>query len=64
MTNPFIDATLNVLDTMASTKAQAGKPYLKKHQVAGGDVSMVIGLTGDCKGTVAVSFAKKSLETH
>ena len=49
---------------MASTKAQAGKPYLKKHQVAGGDVSMVIGLTGDCKGTVAVSFAKKSLETH
>lgn len=37
---------------------------LKKHQVSGGDVSRVIELTGDSKGTVAVSFAKKNLETH
>ena len=26
--NPFIDATIHVLETMASTKARAGEPYL------------------------------------
>jgi len=59
--NPFIDATLHVLATMASTKAKAGRPYLKKDQVARGDVSGVIGLTGDSKGTISVSFTEKSI---
>ena len=54
--NPFIDATLNVLETMTSTKAEPGKPYLKKGQVASGDVSGVIGLTGEARGTISVSF--------
>ena len=34
--NPFIDATLNVLQTMAFTKAEAGKPYLKNDRMARG----------------------------
>ena len=59
--NPFIDATLNVLETMASTKAQVGKPYLKKEQVARGDVSGVIGLTGEASGTISVSFTERSI---
>jgi chemotaxis protein CheX len=59
--NPFINATLNVLGTMASTKAEAGKPYLKKDHVASGDVSGVIGLIGKVKGTVSVSFTEKSI---
>jgi len=59
--NPFIEATLNVLETMASTKAKAGKPYLKKDQVARGDVSGIIGLTGDTRGTISVSFTEKSI---
>lgn len=59
--NPFINATLNVLETMAFTKAEAGKPYVKKDQVAPGDVSGVIGLTGDVSGTISVSFAEKSI---
>jgi len=59
--NPFINATLNVLGTMASTKAEAGKPYLKKDHVASGDVSRVIGLIGKVKGTVSVSFTEKSI---
>ena len=56
MINPFINATLNVLETMAFTKAEAGKPYLKKDDVAQGDVSGVIGFTGETNGTVAVTF--------
>jgi chemotaxis protein CheX len=57
--NPFIDATLNVLEMMASTKASAGTPYLKKDQVAQGDVSAIIGLTGEIGGTLSVSFSQE-----
>jgi chemotaxis protein CheX len=56
--NPFIEATLNVLETMASTKAVAGDPYFKQDQVARGDVSAVIGLTGEVGGTLSVSFTE------
>lgn len=59
--NPFIDATLHVLETMAATKAQAGKPFLKKDQTASGDVSGVIGLTGEASGMIAVSFSQGSI---
>lgn len=54
--NPFITATTNVLETMAFTKSQAGKPYLKKDDAAHGDVSGVIGFTGETNGTVSVTF--------
>ncbi len=56
MINPFINATMNVLETMAFTKSEPGKPYLKKDDVAQGDVSGVIGFTGETNGTVAVTF--------
>jgi chemotaxis protein CheX len=59
--DPFISATLNVLETMAFTKAEAGKPYLKKDQIASGDVSGVIGLTGEVSGTFSVSYTEKSI---
>lgn len=54
--NPFINATINVLDTMAFIKAKPGKPYLKKDDTARGDVSGVIGLTGVSHGTISVTF--------
>ena len=59
--NPFIEATLHVLETMASTRAEAGKPYLKKDQVARGDVSGVIGMTGETRGTISISFSEASI---
>ena len=54
--NPFINATLNVLQTMAFVKSEAEKPYLKKDDVARGDVSGVIGITGETNGTISVTF--------
>lgn len=54
--NPFLSATLNVLETMAFIKAEPGKPYLKKDNIAQGDVSGVVGLTGGANGTVSVTF--------
>lgn len=58
LVNPFIDATRSVLGTMASTNAEAGKPYMKNDQIAQGDVSGVIGLTGKTRGTVSISFTE------
>lgn len=59
--NPFIDATRYVLETMASTKVQAGEPYLKKDEVALGDVSGVIGMTGEATGIMSVTFTEKGI---
>ena len=59
--NPFIESTLHVLKTIASVKAEGGKPFLKKDFKALGDVSSIIGLTGDVKGTVSVSFSEESI---
>ncbi len=54
--NPFINATVNVLGTMAFVESEAGKPYLKKDDVARGDVSGVIGFTGETNGTLSITF--------
>ena len=59
--DPFIDATMSVLETMASIKAQPGKPYLKKDKLARGEVTGVIGLTGEVSGTLSVSFSETSI---
>jgi chemotaxis protein CheX len=59
--NPFILATLHVLETLAQIKAEPGKPFVKKDKVARGDVTGVIGLTGRVRGTVSVSFSEKCI---
>ncbi len=59
--NPFINATANVIETMAFIKIKAGKPYLKKDSVAKGDVTGVIGLTGVANGTISVTFQEKCI---
>lgn len=59
--NPFIDATRYVLETMASTKVQAGEAYLKKDEVALGDVSSIIGLTGEATGIMSLTFTEKCI---
>jgi len=56
--NPFIDAVVNVLKTMAQTDARAGKPTIKGSKTSQGDVTGLIGLAGEkAKGSIAVSFS-------
>ena len=55
---PFIKATLDILSTMAGITATAGTPYIKKNHVAKGDVSAIVGVTGDKAGSIAVSFSR------
>ncbi|MEE8432155.1 MAG: chemotaxis protein CheX [Candidatus Desulfatibia sp.] len=59
--NPFLNATLNVIETMAFVKAKAEKPYLKKDNVAQGDVSGIVGITGAVRGTVSITFDEVSI---
>ena len=54
--NPFLSATVNVLKTMAFVDVHPDKPFLKKDQVATGDVSGIIGLTGEATGSLSVTF--------
>jgi len=54
--NPFISATVEALRTMAGFEVVRGRPDLERQFVARADVSGLIGITGDVKGAVALSF--------
>ena len=55
---PFISATRKVLSTMANLDSKPLKPYLKpeNNYKALGDISSVIELTGECRGSIGLSF--------
>jgi chemotaxis protein CheX len=55
---PFINATRKVLSTMASLESKPMKPYLKPENdyKALGDISSIIELTGECRGSIGLSF--------
>ncbi len=59
--NPFLEATKNVVSTMAMVTPIAGKPYVKKDKKATGDVSGIIGLTGARKGAIVLSFSEGAI---
>ena len=59
--NPFIEATVHVLSSMAFTRAHVGKPYKKKDHLAKGDVTGIVGLTGETRGTLSVSFSEECI---
>jgi len=54
--NPFLDATINVIKIMANAKATKRDMYLKRSHTLFGDISGVMGLSGDIEGTVAITF--------
>ena len=56
--NPFLQGTLEVLKKMAFMDPLPGKVYLKKSNIAAGDVSGLIGITGDATGSLAISFTE------
>jgi len=57
--NPFLTAVIEVLGTMAQVRATPGKPALKTCATACGDISGIIGLTGECTGTISVTFSAR-----
>jgi chemotaxis protein CheX len=59
--NPFLNGTIEVLKKMAFIDAVPGKPHVKQDEIALGDVSGVIGITGDALGSLALSFSEKCI---
>ncbi len=56
--NPFLQATINVLSTMAMMSPKPGQPGVKEGDEAVGDITGIIGLTGHAEGSLAVSFSE------
>jgi len=54
--NPFLHGTVDVLKKMAFINPRPGKIYLKDTSNAYGDISGIIGITGDAIGSLAISF--------
>lgn len=55
--NPFLSAVIEVLSTMAQVVVTPDKPYIKKGSGARGDITGIIGITGEReKGTISVTF--------
>ena len=59
--NPFLDGTAEVLSKMAHVKPVAGKPFAKSNDSAYGDVSGIIGMTGDAIGSLALTFSEECI---
>jgi chemotaxis protein CheX len=59
--NPFLNGAKEVLQKMASVASTVGTPYIKQDDRATGDVSGVIGLTGDAIGSLAISFSESCI---
>lgn len=60
--NPFLDALLNVLMTMAQTEAHRQSLGLKSDEVARGEVTGIIAMTGkQAKGSLAITFAAPAI---
>lgn len=60
--NPLLEATVDVLGTMAFTQAKPGKPQLKQDKKANGDVTGYIAMNGDnAEGWMALSFEQDTI---
>jgi len=60
--NPFLETIITVMSTMAKTDATPGTPFLKQEKTAKGDVTGVIGLTGDqARGSLAITFTEEAI---
>ncbi len=59
LAKPFIKATIDILSMMAMVTPKVGKPFVKKGNIATGDVTGVVGFTGNVNGSISISFDKK-----
>lgn len=60
--NPFLVATTNVIETMASIKVSAGAPGLKPDNKTWGAVTGIVGMAGDkLQGNMVLSFDENSI---
>ena len=56
--NPIIAATDSVFQTMLSLKPEKGKVSIQKEIITDKEANVIIGMTGDIKGSIVYSFSK------
>lgn len=55
--NPFVEATVNVIKTMAQTNPTPDKAFVKKDNLSWGNVTGIIGIAGPkVSGNLVISF--------
>ncbi|WP_461208663.1 chemotaxis protein CheX [Desulfocurvus sp. DL9XJH121] len=59
--NPFLEAVINVLETMAMVQVRPGKPFVKSDRAAQDDVTGLIGITGYTTGTIALGMSEGAI---
>jgi len=59
--NPFLEATISVLKTMASVEPTPEKPFIKKGIASTGDISGIVGITGEAEGSLCITFTKECI---
>ncbi|MEW5774842.1 MAG: chemotaxis protein CheX [Thermodesulfobacteriota bacterium] len=59
--NPFLEAVMSVLGTMANVAATPGKPFVNAARTAIGDVTGLIGITGHSAGTMSLTLSKGAI---
>ena len=57
---PFIKSVQNVFATMLQLPVEVEEPQIKQAKATTYDVSAIIGMSGDCVGTVVLSFEEES----
>ncbi|MGL1903553.1 MAG: chemotaxis protein CheX [Fibrobacterales bacterium] len=57
--NPFIKATIYTFETMIHTTIKPGKLHLKDNSHTTHDISGIIGLSGEARGAVSLSFPQE-----
>ena len=58
--NPFLKASINLFKEYLGLQAVSGKPYLRPDPQDLDEVSAIIGLAGDTRGAVVLSFSRET----
>jgi chemotaxis protein CheX len=60
--NPFLNALVNILKTMANIEVTSGSPCIKTDSKSMGDVTGIIGMAGEkTRGSLAISFSESAI---
>lgn len=59
--NPFIQATVDILEKVGAMSLKVQKPFLKSESTAKGEITSLMALSGDTTGTVSITFPERCI---
>ncbi len=61
LVNPFLAATVDILEKVGGITAEVQKPFLKTDPTGQGAVSGIVAVKGKITGTAAITFSRKCI---